>query len=459
MHTILRLRNPLLLAALAAAYPLSGHAAAAARIEFAAGNVVAVTPAGGQRLLVKGSTLDAGETIRTSEGGHAQLKFSDGAILSLQPQTELRIDEYTFDGKGGNPSDKGFFSLLKGGMRTITGLIGKADRRSYKVNTAVATIGIRGTEYSVLFTGGDSGTLNLATGEGAVEVCNAGGCVIVAGGESAIVAGNNTQPKRTDIKPNLPPASSSAPAAATYSNTENRDSNGGLAVLGGSLQTGPGYAVAIAGIANGSSALIDFTGGTTTTAKFNSMSGLTGFSTTTNGDFSGTPSTSVALQGVIGWGVWSSGTYSSGTPLTNFHYAVGKPTSTADLSGLASFQGTYVWAGNTTPTSTTGATGSSFTGSLTANFSTSTVNASVNFDIGGVGISFNANAMSISGATFSGGGTYGSGGSGSVKGFFAGANASHAGIVYQINATSDGLGTINGAAVFKQDSLTFAGGS
>ncbi|MBX9849447.1 MAG: FecR domain-containing protein, partial [Rhodocyclaceae bacterium] len=100
MHTILRLRNPLLLAALAAAYPLSGHAAAAARIEFAAGNVVAVTPAGGQRLLVKGSTLDAGETIRTSEGGHAQLKFSDGAILSLQPQTELRIDEYTFDGKG-----------------------------------------------------------------------------------------------------------------------------------------------------------------------------------------------------------------------------------------------------------------------------------------------------------------------------------------------------------------------
>jgi hypothetical protein len=48
------------------------------------------------------------------------------------------------------PNSRAFFRLLKGGFRTVSGLIGKADVNAYKVSTPVATIGIRGTDYIVV---------------------------------------------------------------------------------------------------------------------------------------------------------------------------------------------------------------------------------------------------------------------------------------------------------------------
>ena len=92
----------------------------------------------------KGAEISNGDTIRTGDGGRAQVRFSDGALISLQPTTEFRVDNYEFSNQP-TGQEKGFFSLIKGGMRTITGLIGRSNRDNYKVTTSVATIGIRGT--------------------------------------------------------------------------------------------------------------------------------------------------------------------------------------------------------------------------------------------------------------------------------------------------------------------------
>src|SRR3546814_15472343 len=46
-----------------------------------------------------------------------------------------------------SPSKSGFFRLLKGGFRAVSGLIGRVDHEEYRVSTPVATIGLRGTEY------------------------------------------------------------------------------------------------------------------------------------------------------------------------------------------------------------------------------------------------------------------------------------------------------------------------
>ncbi len=140
--------NPIRLTRTAAALillasPLIVQAAGAARIDFAAGNVSAVSPSGTQRPLGKGSEVAAGETIATGDNGRTQLRFADGAQVSLQPKTEFRIDAYDYKGNG---EDKGFFNLLRGGLRTITGLIGRTNKYAYRVTTQVATIGIRGTE-------------------------------------------------------------------------------------------------------------------------------------------------------------------------------------------------------------------------------------------------------------------------------------------------------------------------
>ena len=96
----LRLKNHVLLMALAAAYPVVSYGAAAARVDFAVGTVQAVAAGGAQRPLSKGAEISAGETIRTGDDGRAQLRFADGALMSLQPRTEFRIDAYTYASKG-----------------------------------------------------------------------------------------------------------------------------------------------------------------------------------------------------------------------------------------------------------------------------------------------------------------------------------------------------------------------
>ena len=121
------------------------YAAEAANINFTSGSVMAVNAVGIQRPLTKGAEIGNGDTIRTGDGGRAQIRFSDGAMISLQPKTEFRVDSYQYSGKT-DGQEKGFFSLLKGSLRAITGWVGRSNRENYRVTTSVATIGIRGTE-------------------------------------------------------------------------------------------------------------------------------------------------------------------------------------------------------------------------------------------------------------------------------------------------------------------------
>ncbi len=149
--------------------PAAGQAATAGRVDFAVGDVTGVDTAGVERSLKKGSTIREGDTIRTARG-RAQLRFTDGSRTALLPNTEFRVDEYRFDGAE-TPESRSFFSLVKGGLRTITGAIGKLRKRAYRVTTPVATIGIRGTEYLLVL--GNSGDLRVGAGE-VVAVNNAG---------------------------------------------------------------------------------------------------------------------------------------------------------------------------------------------------------------------------------------------------------------------------------------------
>lgn len=460
-----RLRNHVLLASLAAAYPVIGYCSTAASVEFAAGNVVAVTPSGSQRVIGKGSSLESGETIRTGENGRVQLKFTDGALMSLQPKTEFKVDNYQFEGKN-DGSEKGFFSLIKGGLRTITGLVGKGNRDNYKITTQVATIGIRGTEYAVAFTGGTDGKLDLATGEGAVQVCNAGGCVIVTSGEAAVVTGANSKPARTETKPNLPPATTTTTKTTTttstsdYSTAEDKASNGASKiVVAGGLSSGSGYAVSVAGLQTPPSSAAQSHSAVTssTTATFSDSSQLTAFSAAGYDYSAGTVASSFSFNGVIGWGTWTSGTYASDHTLSQFHYVAGIPTSTSDLSALGGLTGTYSLIGYTTPTSSVGYTGSDVKGSLSVAFGSggilSSVSTSLSFTMNGTNVSITGYRGSGSGPDFtmsSGSCTASSCSVTSIKGFIAGANASNAGLTYQINDSS--LGTVSGAAAFSKTS-------
>ena len=454
-----------LMAALSAAFPLAGHAANAARVDFAAGDVKALAPDGRSRPLAKGAEIASGEMIDTGSG-RAQVRFTDGAQVSLAPQTQFRIDDYRFAGKA-DGSEKGFFSLVRGAMRTITGLVGRTNRDNYKVNTTVATIGIRGTEYSVTY----GNSINVTTGEGTVEVCNAAGCLILNSGETGYVPDSNTRPTMTDKKAEIPPPPTQEgqlPGFTSGNNTTGDGTPSGLTSLG--LISGPGYSLAAVGVFSGSSNMYLLDGGEGSYPTSATFSGgtLAAFTddyrpaTVTQG----TP-VGMLTDGTIGWGRWIDGTFNDdGTPLNmqHVHYVVGMPTPASDLSALqiGNVTANYTLMGYTYPTAWNGSIFTigtqPITGSLTANFGSGAVS-------GNLGVPMGANTYSTSWTGYFGsnGSFYGydymnvtsTGGEcsacmcgTSVTGFFAGANAARAGLVYEIYGTN--YGDIHGAAVFKK---------
>lgn len=115
-----------------------------------AGTVSAQSGEGKVRILATGSPLFQGDLVMTEKDSAANLQFTDGSKLAMRSGTRLVIDRYRFTDAA--PKEDSFvLRLLKGGMRTVTGLIGKRDSRdAYRVNAVTGTIGIRGTDYALL---------------------------------------------------------------------------------------------------------------------------------------------------------------------------------------------------------------------------------------------------------------------------------------------------------------------
>lgn len=184
-----------LLSALIAATFLSQAFAAtpAGRIDFAFGKVTATSPDGAVRPLVKGAEVFSGDSIATTDG-RVQIRFTDGAYMSLQPNTVFKVEQYAYDGKS-DGKEKGSFSLVKGGLRTITGAIGKVNKQNYEVRTPTATIGIRGTSYAA--NQSDDGLI-VTVAQGQVSVSNQAGNVVLSSGQSALVRSPTSSPQMTD---------------------------------------------------------------------------------------------------------------------------------------------------------------------------------------------------------------------------------------------------------------------
>ena len=102
---------------------------------------------GSVRILSQKSEIRSGDTINTQKDSYAQIKFADGSMVTLKPNTSVKIEKFEF--KQEEPEKDSFlFGLVKGGLRAVTGLVGKrGNQDAYQLGTATATIGIRGTSY------------------------------------------------------------------------------------------------------------------------------------------------------------------------------------------------------------------------------------------------------------------------------------------------------------------------
>lgn len=155
------LKTSLLLTALLA-LGTAAHAEVVGRVLMAAGETSVIRDSQELRVAV-GFPVEGKDTLRTGPASNMQIRFTDESIVSMRDQSLLKIDEYQFTGKQ-DGLEKAFFNLLKGGFRTITGLIGRVNKTNYGVKTATATIGIRGTNFALLLCA--SGSCGTAAKDG-----------------------------------------------------------------------------------------------------------------------------------------------------------------------------------------------------------------------------------------------------------------------------------------------------
>lgn len=170
--------------------------ASAGKAIFVIGKVSVLPDNGAEYRIRRGNEVNQGDTIVTNERSQVQLRMNDGTLLAVRPNSRFRIDDYQYEQDV--DTDRSYYSLMKGGMRSITGAIGKEDKSSYGVNTLVGTIGIRGTDFSARLCDSDCANaddgLYVGVMDGAVVISNDSGELDVYPGDFGYLQDSITEP-------------------------------------------------------------------------------------------------------------------------------------------------------------------------------------------------------------------------------------------------------------------------
>jgi len=204
----MRTLSPIVAGLLVAAGALSGTAQAAGQVgqvTHLSGTLVSKRADGSTKLFSVKSQVQEGDTLSTEQDTYARIKFSDGGEVVLRPGSQLKVEAYSFN-KEKPKEDNIFLSMLKGGMRAVTGLVGKRNHDAVTFGAVTATIGIRGTHFGALICQNDCGGvptvsgqppangLHLDVADGAIVVKNTAGQQVISAGEFGFVQNANTVP-------------------------------------------------------------------------------------------------------------------------------------------------------------------------------------------------------------------------------------------------------------------------
>ena len=206
--------------------------------------------AGQQIPLQNGALVESGDTLTVGDKSMLQVRFTDESVVALRANSQFKIENYRFEGQAG--SDQSLMGLLKGGMRTITGLIGKANQSNYAVRTATSTIGIRGTHFSVVSCNNDcarpdgtmesNGTFGGVT-DGRITVSNSAGSQEFSQQDSFHVPSASSPPIRLLAPPAIlndrMAAARGRSTAAASSSGEDAASSGSSTSSGARVSTSP----------------------------------------------------------------------------------------------------------------------------------------------------------------------------------------------------------------------------
>ncbi len=149
----------------------AGAIAASGQFTFVTGNVFVLKGGTTQIQASRGSEVDPGDVVVTGADGMAQLAMVDEAKLSLRSNSRLLIERYP---RVANGTDGALLTLARGTLRTFTGLLTSSSRANYRMQTRVATVGIRGSG-NIMNQSDDDTTTTNHTIEGSHEISSRDG--------------------------------------------------------------------------------------------------------------------------------------------------------------------------------------------------------------------------------------------------------------------------------------------
>ena len=104
-----------------------------------------------------GDLVYKGDVVQTGADGKVGITFTDGTAFNLSSNARMVLDEFVYDPNG--KSNSTLFSLTKGTFTFVAGKVAKTG--DMKVETPVATMGIRGTTPHVEIS--DDGSVRFST--------------------------------------------------------------------------------------------------------------------------------------------------------------------------------------------------------------------------------------------------------------------------------------------------------
>lgn len=160
---------------------------------------------GRRQLLVQGTPVHASDRIVTDSNGHVHIRFVDQALVSVRPDSRLEIVEYLFDPATPELSSIKL-NLQQGVTRSISGQGASSARDRFRLNTPIAAIGVRGTDFVVSAT---HDSVRALVNEGAIVMAPfSADCTVDSFGPCAFnaveLAGNSMQIVEMDGNAGMP---------------------------------------------------------------------------------------------------------------------------------------------------------------------------------------------------------------------------------------------------------------
>ncbi len=131
-----------------AAGPMSSDTIAVGEVTIVLGKAYIEGPGRSRAAIKSGSAINVSDSIFTTANGHVHIRFEDGGLVSVRPGSRLDVVRYDYD-KARPEQSSVKFNLQEGVTRSISGDAAKSARQRFRLNTPIAAIGVRGTDFVV----------------------------------------------------------------------------------------------------------------------------------------------------------------------------------------------------------------------------------------------------------------------------------------------------------------------